>query len=275
MGSEIGTHGEQPVHEVTVNSFYIAKHEVTVADFRAFVADTGYTTIAEIGNQGSHAWSEDYRQCRKTAGVNWRNPCRDQDDTHPVLHLRLDDAVAYCNWLSQRHGLEKCYALEDDSVTCDFDEQGYRLPTEAEWEYAARGGRLSKGYKYSGSNNPREVAWYGRSPRSGGTTHPVGTKKANELGIHDMSGNVWEWCWDPEDAKKVYYSRSPKDNPKGLQGNRRVRRYTRASGIIISGASNIRGGGWGSSRDAIRCARRKGEGHPSPTIGFRVVRTAE
>ena len=104
--------------------------------------------------------------------------------------------------------------------------QEFRLPTEAEWEFAARGGNLSKGYTYSGSNNLDEVAWYLNNSDS--ITHEVGTKAPNELGIYDMSGNVWEWCQDLYDSE--YYANSPDDNPTGP--NRRLSSFGRVGGFL-------------------------------------------
>ena len=120
----------------------------------------------------------------------------------------------------------------------------FRLPTEAEWEYAARGGKYSRGYRYSGSNNAYEVAWYGNN--SGGETHPVKTKKANELGLYDMSGNVWEWCNDWYDNN--YYRNSPQTNPTGpSEGGHRV----------------LRGGSWYYFDGSVRVSRR---GYNTPSI---------
>jgi formylglycine-generating enzyme len=138
---------------------------------------------------------------------------------HPVIHVSWNDASEYCNWLSLKTG------------------KSYRLPTEAEWEYAAKGGSQSRGYTYSGSNNAGDVAWC--MENSGNETHPVGQKQPNELGIYDMTGNVWEWCSDW--YGKDYYAGSPSNNPKGPStGWNRV----------------YRGGSWGNDARYCRAARR-------------------
>ncbi len=223
---------EAPEHKVTLSSFSIGKHEVTFKQFDRFCTSTGWKRPddAQLGR-----------------GAN------------PVMNVSWESAVMYCNWLTKMDGLDKCYTISRDSlatiVICNFDANGYRLPTEAEWEFAAKGGTQTKGYAYSGSNNPDEVVWY--AGNSGGRPQPVGTKKPNELGIYDMSGNIREWCWDLYD--KEYYKKSPDENPTGPEkGVRRV----------------YRGGGWSFRINYMRLTAREtmGPNKSYGNVGFRVVK---
>ena len=150
------------------------------------------------------------------------------------------EAVEYCNKRSQREGLTSAYTISGSgnnrTVTWNRSANGYRLPTEAEWEYAARGGNGSPGnYTYSGSNNADEVAWH--SGNSGSKTQNVGSKKSNGLGLYDMSGNVYEWCWDWYGS----YSSVAQTDPTGA-----------SSGSYRVG----RGGSWGFSAEFARSAGR-------------------
>ena len=180
MGNPAGKVGdlEIPVHQVTVSSFYLGKYEVTQ---KQWVEVMGFNHSKWIGND------------------------------LPVTGASSYECLVFCNKLSIKEGLTPCYSGERSMTTCDWTANGYRLPTEAEWEYAAKGGKQSNDYKYSGSNNLDDVAWYKNN--SGKITHPVGQKQPNELGIYDMTGNVREWCWDWLDTD--YYKKSPADNPKG------------------------------------------------------------
>ncbi len=151
--------------------------------------------------------------------VMWSNPSDFKGDDLPVEYVSWDDIQWFLKKLNQLTG------------------KNFRLPTEAEWEYAARGGNKSRGYKYSGSNNIDEVAWY--DDNSGSKPHAVGTKQANELGIYDMSGNVDEWCQDWYDSS--YYSKSPSTNPTGPS----------------SGSDRVyRGGSWNSHASVCRVSFR-------------------
>jgi formylglycine-generating enzyme required for sulfatase activity len=177
-----GRDNERPVHQVTLSDFWIGRYAVTFEEYDAFCAATGKEKPEDEG------WGR----------VN-----------RPVINVSWNDAVAYCNWRSEREGLEKVYQINDEKVEANWQAKGYRLPTEAEWEFAARGGRKSKGFEYSGGNELDPVGWY--EPNSEGRTHPVGQKLPNELGLYDMSGNVWERCWDWYGD----YSPNPQTNPKG------------------------------------------------------------
>lgn len=222
MGSN-ENNDEQPVHQVRVSSFYIGKYEVTQAQ-----------------------WQQ----------VMGSNPSYFKGDNLPVEQVSWYDAVDFCNRLSRSEGLTPCYSGSGASISCNFGADGYRLPTEAEWEFAARGGNGSQGYTYSGSNDLGSVAWY--NGNSGSRTHNVGGRSSNELGLHDMSGNVWEWCWDW--YGESYYQNSPAVNPRGP-----------GSGSYRA----LRGGSWNYPDYCCRVAGRHGRG-PDPggggDYGFRLTR---
>lgn len=175
-------------------------HQVVIKSFS--IAKTE-TTVAQ--------WAD---FCAATGRRMPEAPWFGQKEDHPVVNVSWDDAVAYCFWLSEKTG------------------KHYRLPTESEWEFAARGGMKSKGYIYSGADKPDSVAWF--SGRSKGTM-PVAQKLPNELGLFDMTGNVWEWCSDWYDPG--YYAVSPEKDPTGPpQGIF----YTLRGGAWDIGARNCR-----------------------------------
>ena len=225
-----GSSNELPLHDVTLNSFYMAETEVTQAEYEEL-----------IGNNPSNS----------SYGIG---------DNYPVNTVSWYDMIAYCNAKSTAEGLTPVYSGSGTSTTCDWNANGYRLPTEAEWEYAARGGNEgdNDNYRYSGCHNESDLpnyAWY--SSNSSSTSHEVGTKLHNQLGLYDMSGNLWEWCWDWYDSS--YYSSSPSSNPHGADGGSyRV----------------LRGGYWSNSAHPCRVAHRA-DYTPSYTdyyFGFRVCR---
>ncbi|MFK5880015.1 MAG: SUMF1/EgtB/PvdO family nonheme iron enzyme [Flavobacteriaceae bacterium] len=229
MGSPNGTGDgdEQPEHSVTLSDFSISKYEITNAQYATFMNDI----VANIngGFSGVEYLDMDATdiQISHTSGSFIADAGK---ENNPVIHVSWFGAKAYS------------------------EHYGGRLPTEAEWEFAAKGGNSSSGYTYSGSNNLNDVAWY--ATNSGNTTHTVGTKSANELGVHDMNGNVWEWTNDWYDAN--YYSSSPSNDPQGpATGSNRV----------------ARGGGWFNPANYCRVASRF-SGNPADTydiLGFRPV----
>jgi len=260
-----GKDDETPTHEVKVNSFYMSKYEVTHAKYIEFLNRKG------VSSDGSYNGNElidmDYEGCAISHDNSFYFEGNQyaQDKQCPVINVTWYGAVEYCNWRSKQDGLTKAYTISSGSVECDWDANGYRLPTEAEWEYAARSGGQDN-RKWSGTNSKSELgdyAWYYLSADTDGNgkgdkTFPVGTKKPNELGLYDMSGNVYEWCWDWYDSG--YYSESPLDNPTGpSSGSYRV----------------LRGGSWRGIANFSRTAYRSNY-LPSGTHNyhsFRLLRT--
>lgn len=243
MGSKDGGYDrEKPAHTVAVKDFYLGKYPVTVAQFKTFIDASAYQTDADKDG-GSYLWNGN--DLVKTSGVNWRCDVEGKirpegENQHPVIHISWNDARAYCVWLTEKTG------------------QSFRLPSEAEWEYAARGGRLSKGFQYAGSNDLKEVGWY--HGNSGSKTHRVGEKKPNELGLYDMSGNVWEWCED--DWHGSYKDNPPTDGSAWVDNPRGSYRVNR-------------GGSWYNTPAGARVASRVNvnPADRNDFVGFRLART--
>jgi len=218
MGSTNGFNGETPVHTVTVKSFSMSKYEVTQKEWYEVMGTTirqHHEMLGQIFFEMNRAPIHEQRDM-----LLFFLPLFGEGDNYPMYYVNWYEAVEYCNKRSIKEGLMPVYRGSGDNITCDWNANGYRLPTEAEWEFAAKGG--TKDYittEYSGSNSVDAVAWY--HGNSEGMTHPVGMKVANSLGIHDMSGNVEEWCWDWYGS----YSSSPQIDPRGpVSGKERVRR---------------------------------------------------
>jgi formylglycine-generating enzyme required for sulfatase activity len=219
-----GDNNEKPVHEVSVKQFAIGRYELTVAEFRQFVEATAYKTEAEK-RDGCYVWKED--EWQKVKDANWRNPSfpkkAPQEDNQPVVCISWNDTKAYIDWLTEQTG------------------QAYRLPSEAQWEYAARAGTDTDywwGNKFARSRvNCRGS---GRPSRwSGKQTAPVGSFKPNPFGLYDTAGNVWEWCAD-----------GWHDNYKGAP----------TDGTVWKGAGSLfvlRGGSWNSGATQVRSAYRE------------------
>lgn len=222
---------EAPVHKVRITrQFYLGQHEVTVGQFRKFVEASGYQPESEADGTGGYGYNPDYDPEKSERGdafegrnpkYSWRNPGFKQGDDHPVVNVTWNDAVAMSRWFSAKEGKK------------------YRLPTEAEWEYAARAGTRTR---YHSGNDPQSLlkvanifaadttkSWpqwqdYALGGDDGFEfTAPAGSFAPNALGLYDMHGNAWEWCadWYGED----YYAQSPGHDPLGpASGRVRVRR---------------------------------------------------
>jgi formylglycine-generating enzyme required for sulfatase activity len=210
MGSSQGNADESPPHPVTVTGFLMDKFEVTHEMF---------------------------------AKVQLSNPSHWQDSPgRPVERVRWRDAKQYSNERSLLEGLKPCYNEKTLDWDCDYAANGYRLPTEAEWEYACRAGR-TEAFDFGPVNQLRQYAWF--ADNADQKTHRVGQKKPNRWGICDLYGNVSEWCEDVYDP--TYYSKSPRVDPPGPPNSGKdVKRV-------------IRGGSWKSSANLCRASARQGE----------------
>jgi formylglycine-generating enzyme required for sulfatase activity len=259
---------EAPVHRVRITRpFYLEQHEVTVGQFRRFLEASGYRPESEADGTGGYGYNRDYDPATSTRGdafegrdpkYSWRNPGFPQTDDHPVVNVTWNDAVAMAKWLSEKEG------------------KTYRLPTEAEWEYAARAGTRTH---YHSGDDPQSLLaaanvfdadaarnwprWENQaiSGHDGfAFTAPVGSFAPNAFGLYDMHGNAWEWCadWHGDD----YYAQSPVDDPQGpATGNVRVRR----------------GGSWHTWPFYARSAYRNWNAPQTryTLVGFRLVREAD
>lgn len=303
-----GDENEKPAHQVSLGDFYLARHELTVAEFAAFIQASGYRTTADVDGR-SNVFSGG--QFAEAPNINWR--CDAQGvvrtpDTynHPVIHVSWNDAVQYCNWLSRQHGLRPVYQLDtietaatpemrrqvgssvklDDAgkqisenlrayqevMVADWTANGYRLPSEAEWEFAARSG--GKNYRFAWGEGAMPIAniadadahKQGAAKAPGwlnyadgyAFTSPVGTFKQGDLGLADLTGNVWEWCWDwflPYPTQAVTNYTGP------TTGTYRI----------------LRGGGWRGSPPNLRTTGRNANVPESkgPMLGFRIAKNAE
>jgi serine/threonine protein kinase/formylglycine-generating enzyme required for sulfatase activity len=224
-----GTAGEHPEHEVRITRpFYLGIFEVTQGQYKAV---TGQNPSDNKGSDNV------------------------PPDKLPLERVHWLEAVKFCNKLSEREGLEPFYKIERLSASVpDWGGRGYRLPTEAEWEYACRAGTTTL-YSFGDDDDALgQHSWY--SANSNNVTHAVGQKDPNRFGFHDMLGNVWEWCWDW--YGEAYYEQSPTDDPRGpAEGTARV----------------CRGGCWNFPAERARSARRDaGDQYRNFRLGFRMAR---
>ena len=218
MGSETRSEAERPVHLVELLDFYIGKYEVTNKEFIYFLNHTSYKVsivddLCKIGGITVYRFDAcfpDYEDVIHDINIGIVRGY----ENHPIIGVSWFGAILYCNWLSKKHGLMPVYSIIGNSIVPEWDANGYRLPTEAEWEYAARA--LGKTHTWSGTSDINELYKYAnlRGKEDGYPfTSPIGNFLPNSIGLYDMTGNANEWCWDWSD--KEYYKYSERKNPKG------------------------------------------------------------
>ena len=277
---------ELPAHEVELGDFLLSRFEVTVSEFGRFVVATGYKTVAEV-DAGTHP-SQEIVQSDERFYPCWRRHWYKQGPDHPVVLIAWEDAIAYCNWLSRQHGLPPAYnektgqllGSNGQPTTQVRDTRGFRLPTEAEWEFAARERgrkvRFADGQDVARAEEMNfDAAGTGKAVPSlrlradnlhpynepgvyrAGTV-PVGSFKPNALGLYDMSGNAWEWV---EDTGGTEYPAGKQVNPCAQGGHTHI----------------LRGGTYDTDAKGCRASARIDWGDRSwcAASGFRVALTVE
>ncbi|MCK4293223.1 MAG: formylglycine-generating enzyme family protein [Planctomycetes bacterium] len=292
MGDHLGdgyADDELPIHPVLLDSFFMSKFEITNRQYCDYlnaailagdIKVVGGIVYALSHGSNSYPYCDthsydahsqiDYNDVSETFSVRTKGG-RDMSDD-PMVEVSWYGAVAYCNWRSQEQDYEQCYNLS--TWACDFSKKGYHLATEAEWEYAARGGLSGRRFPWGDTISHSQANYYSNSsysydisPTRGShptwndgippRTSPVGSFAANGYGLYDTAGNVWEWCNDRYDSD--YYNYSPTPNPTGpAAGTSRV----------------LRGGFWHSAATVCRVATRlhlRPDFRPNYFIGFRLV----
>jgi formylglycine-generating enzyme required for sulfatase activity len=256
LGSGSGTN-QTPVHQVTLTrGFYMARYEVTQEQYAAVMGTNPSNFQAAVDGESG------------TPGKL------------PVERVSWFNALVFCNKLSMQEGLNPVYSLNSNTdpsgwgtvptttggwstMEMDMSKNGYRLPTEAEWEYAAKGGDPTAagwvGYTFAGSDNVDDVAWH--SGNSSAKTHEVGKKAPNALGLYDMSGNVFEWCWD----RYAVYTSDPKTDPTGSGNNTRIARGSSVRDTNLANFSSVYRN-YSNPQDGAAAY---------VSYGFRVVRSAQ
>jgi formylglycine-generating enzyme required for sulfatase activity len=230
---------EAPQHKVSLRSFALGKYDVTRREYATFVNETGYRSDSGCYDNGNP-------NAAKRAGVSWKDRGFKQTDNDPVICVSWDDAQAYVSWLNRK---------SQRSAPASRDAP-YRLPTESEWEYAARAGTSTRFWWGDDESVAAAHAWF--KANSGGQTHPVGLKPANRFGLYDMAGNVWQWT---QDCYAESYAAAPNNGTAVEMGNQ---------GLRVD-----RGGSWYYAAWLLRPATR--ERNPADyrdkVMGFRVAKT--
>jgi len=307
LGGQEHRNDEVPVHKVNIDALYVSAYETTNAQYCEFMKEEKAAARIKVENGNVYGDGGLYFETRAAvpySHIDWDGEgfrVVDSKESHPVVCVRWEGAAAYCNWLSRKQGLTPCYDLT--TGTCDYAQNGYRLPTEAEWEYAGRGGAHDPYLIYPWGNDPdvAKANWpHSDDPYEAGPlplTTPVGfyngqlhSKEvfdwpgqqksyqtrdgSNGYGLYDMAGNVWEWCNDW--YVNPFYESSPADNPLGPSAGQPMP-DGQAYRVLRSGSwyNGPQGHSRVSNRNPAHFRGPDDPDHPYYHIGFRVVRDYE